>query len=180
MGHGIPDAAGMLSNPQSLGGEAAGAEPLGMGSRAPASALDAVAKSQQSLNAKQLRGLESCPVCAPPDYKAPACKRLPGGSTAFPRHGSASGGAAGGGEGGGGGMKTSRLRKEGVRPICPVGLSLAEGSLYRCSPASCAGSSQRGEQAAPCAVSEDHVHTGKQHWLGCGRVCVPHTARCCE
>lgn len=69
--------------PARLGGDAAGAEPLGMGSTAPASALDAVAKSQQSLNAKQLGGLESCPVCASPDYKAPACKRLPGGSTAY-------------------------------------------------------------------------------------------------
>lgn len=38
-----------------------GAELVGLGSLAPASALDAVAKSQPSLNANQLGGLESCP-----------------------------------------------------------------------------------------------------------------------
>lgn len=54
-------------NPTKLGGDGAGAEPVGSGSFAPAPALDAVAKSQQSRNAKQLRGLESCPLRAPPD-----------------------------------------------------------------------------------------------------------------
>lgn len=38
-----------------------GAELVGLGSLAPAFALDAVAKSQPSLNANQLGGLESCP-----------------------------------------------------------------------------------------------------------------------
>lgn len=54
-------------NPTELGGDGTGAEPVGPGSLAPAPALDAVAESQQSLNAKQLRGLESCPLRAPPD-----------------------------------------------------------------------------------------------------------------
>lgn len=66
-----------------------GAEPVRTGSLAPASVLDAVAKSQPSLNAKQLRGLESCPNFYSARLKthqlAKAARRL-GGSSAFPRH----------------------------------------------------------------------------------------------
>lgn len=65
-----------------------GAEPVGTGSLAPASALDAVAKSQPSLNAKQLRGLESCPNFYSARLKmhqlAKAARRL-GGELSLPK-----------------------------------------------------------------------------------------------